>query len=414
MASFKLREPKGNKETTVFFTMAFKKESKTLQYPTGVKIHPEDWDFENKRPKRKVTHTSKIKISHIKKRLNTIEDFAEQEYQRYKLLNEKLTMAAMREKLNVKLERTIESSNDFFIIYKEFLEFKKNDNLGSPVAESTYDRYVYNKRLLKEFQTARKKDIKLKEIDSSFYSELLIFCINVKKQTANTLNRNVGLFKTFLRWCHDNKKTFNTDFLNFKSPPKQPTMEIALNKKHVAELNQADLSQTPYLERVKDVFVFGCLTGQRFSNYKNITKNDIVDDNILVPDCKDPTKVLTIPLLLPARKILEKYDYSLPTITNQNFNLYIKRVFKELGYKSNTKRIRRLGQKPVEEVIPFYKRISSHTARRSFITIMIDEGVPFKIIMGITGHKSLPQMLAYYKPSEKTVKDSMNSVFGDI
>lgn len=414
MASFKLREPKGNKETTIFFTMAFRKENKTLQYPTGVKIHPDDWDFESKRPKRKVKHTSKIKVSHVRKRLNTIEDFAEQEYQRYKLLNEQLTMVAMREKLNVKLEKAVESSNDFFKIYKEFLEHKKYDNKGEPVAESTYMRYVYNKRLLQEFQAERKNEIKLKNVDSDFYNEFLNFCIITKKHSANTLRRNVGLFKTFLRWCHENGKTYNTEFLKFKSPQKQPTMEIALNKEQLIDLNKADLSHIPHLERVKDIFVFGCLTGQRFSNYKNITKTDIVSDSILVPDCKDPSKVLTIPLLLPARKILEKYDYSLPTISNQKFNKYIKHVFEKLGYTSNTKRIRRIGREPIEEVIPFYKRISSHTARRSFITIMLNEGIPAKTIMAITGHKSVTQFLEYYKPSEDYTKESMNTVFGNI
>src|SRR5699024_6978151 len=169
--------------------------------------------------------------------------------------------------------------------------------------------------------------------------------------------------------------TYNTEFLKFRNPPKQPTMEVSLTLDQLTELHRADLSEIPHLDRVKDVFVFGCLTGQRYGNYSKITKNDIVGDRILVSDDKDSTKILNIPLLEPARAILEKYDYNLPVISNQKFNKYIKKAFKKLGYDSMTKRIRRVGRKPVEENYPFYKRISSHTARRTFITVMQNENV---------------------------------------
>lgn len=414
MASFKLRNPKGNKETTIFFMMSFKEENKTLQYPTGVKIHPEDWDPNSKRPKRKVKHTSKVMVAQIKIRLNTIEDFTAQTSERYKLLGEKLAMSSLREKLNVKLKKTKQSASDFFQVYEEFQEFKKNGNGGNHISHSTYMRYEYNRRLLKEFQEEREQEIKLKFINKEFYGEFMSFCIDVKKHSANTLNRNMGLFKTYLRWCHENEKTYNTEFLKFRNPSKQATMEVSLTLDQLTELHRANLSETPYLERTKDVFVFGCLTGQRYGNYSKITKNDIVGNRILVSDDKDPTKVLNIPLLEPAREILGKYDYNLPLISNQKFNKYIKEAFKKFGYKTMTKRIRRIGREPVEENIPFYKRISSHTARRTFITIMQNEKVPQKTIMSITGHKSLSQFNIYYKTSDDYTEESMKSVFGDL
>lgn len=414
MASFKLRNPKSDKETTIFFTMYFKDEQKNLQYPTGVKIHPEDWDPKSKRPKRKVQHTSKVMTSQIRRRLNTIEDFAAQTAERYKLLGERLTMESLREKLNVKLKKTKQSASDFFQVYKEFQEYKKNGNGGNPISNSTYMRYEYNRRLLKEFEEYRRKEIKLKFISKQFYGEFMNFCIQEKEHSANTLNRNMGLFKTFLRWCHENGKTYNTEFLKFKNPPKQPTMEVALTLDQLTEFYRADLSGIPHLDRVKDLFVFGCLTGQRFGNYSRISINDIIRNRILVPDDKDKTKILNIPLVGPAREILEKYEGKLPMISNQKFNKYIKKAFKKLGYDSMTKRIRRVGREPIEETFPFYMRISSHTARRSFITIMQKKKVPQKTIMSITGHKSLSQFNVYYKTDDDYAEESMNDVFGDI
>jgi integrase len=70
-----------------------------------------------------------------------------------------------------------------------------------------------------------------------------------------------------------------------------------------------------------------------------------------------------------------------------------------------------IGKKEIETITPFYKRISSHTARRSFITIMKTQKVPDKIIMGYTGHKSLEVFNMYYKPIEEEKADFMHKVF---
>ena len=78
------------------------------------------------------------------------------------------------------------------------------------------------------------------------------------------------------------------------------------------------------------------------------------------------------------------------------------------------KPIRRFGKEINEENIPFYKRISSHTARRSFITIMLNQGVPAKVIMSITGHTSLSVFIAYYKPDDDFKIKSMENAFQNL
>ena len=59
-----------------------------------------------------------------------------------------------------------------------------------------------------------------------------------------------------------------------------------------------------------------------------------------------------------------------------------------------------------------YELISTHTARRSFITIMLNSGVPAKAIMSITGHKSINNFQLYYKPSNDTLSGFMDQVLG--
>ena len=66
-------------------------------------------------------------------------------------------------------------------------------------------------------------------------------------------------------------KTDNIEFIEFTKPKKQPTTEIALNINQVTEIFKFDLTNNKRLEKVRDVFLIGCLTGQRFSNFKNFS-----------------------------------------------------------------------------------------------------------------------------------------------
>ena len=149
----------------------------------------------------------------------------------------------------------------------------------------------------------------------------------------------------------------------------------------------------------------------RFGNYSTISKNDVQGDFIRVIDLKSKSKNLSIPLNNISKSILEKYEYQLPNISNQKMNEYIKEVFKELKFTDEIKKTMKYGDQLVEINSEFYKRISSHTARRSFITIMKNKRVPDKVIMSYTGHTSLEVFNAYYRPSEDDKVSYMNEVF---
>ena len=214
-----------------------------------------------------------------------------------------------------------------------------------------------------------------------------------------------------MNWAVLNRYTYKLDFQEFKNIKKEITDEVALSKEQVVEIFNFDFSNNQRLERVRDLFVFGCFTGMRYSNYSKIKKNDIIDSHIKVRDVKDNRKQLNIPLNDYSSYLLKKYDYRLPEISNQKFNVYIKEVIKIVGYTENIKKTSKLGNEIIETVTPFYERISSHTARRSFITIMKTEKVPDKIIMGFTGHKSLEVFNQYYKPNDIEKVDFMQDVF---
>ncbi|AZB31799.1 MULTISPECIES: tyrosine-type recombinase/integrase [Chryseobacterium group] len=409
--TFKLKQPNGTKETLIYFRSFFNNESKNFIYSTGEKIKPTEWDFEGRQPNDLNGRTKRAEIHRsVKMQLDRYSSFFTEIVNRYKNINEELTVDILKQRFDEKFKK-ITVKSDFFRIYQEFLDEKENDYTGNSISNSTLKRYKCNKNLLEDFESNSKVKISLGKFDNKLYNKFLKYCIEEKKHSANTLHRNVGLLKTFLLWALNKKYTYNNNFIAFKKPAKFTTDEIALNYEQVELIYNYNLSENKRLEKVRDLFVFGCTTGMRFGNYSTISRSDVDGNFIRVIDLKSKSKNLAIPLNSISKSILEKYDYNLPSITNQKMNEYIKEVFKKLEFTDEIKKTMKYGDELVDQKAEFWTRISSHTARRSFITIMKNKRVPDKVIMSYTGHTSLEVFNAYYRPSEDDKINYMNEVF---
>lgn len=411
-STFNIKEPNGDKESLILFSSYFREEGRKFVYSTGEVIHPNDWDFENRQPKNLSGRTEKAdKHRAIKRQLDRYSNFFSDTIQNYKLANREIIISDIRNDFDIEFKRTKAISSKFFEVYDIFITEKKYDYTDNANSQTTIKRYEYNKKLLSEFQEFRNKKLHFNQINKAFYNSFINFCVTQKKHSANTLRRNVGLFKTFLYWSLENGHTYKTDFQKFKSPKAQQTDEVALTLQQVQEVFEFDFGDNERLERTRDLFVFGCATGMRYSNYSKVAKKDIHNGFIKVRDEKNNDKSLEIPLNDFSIHVLKKYDYKLPRISNQRFNDYIKEVFKHLGYNDDVKKTIKIGKDIVEEITPLYERISSHTARRSFITIMKNKKIPDKVIMSYTGHKSLEVFNKYYKPNNDDRKDFMETVW---
>jgi integrase len=410
--SFKLKEPKKNKETLILFTSSFKNESKTFVYSTGEKINPNDWDFKNKRPNNLSGRKNDAEIRRsIDAQLSRYSNLFKQLVAQRKLVGEILTTEKLKEEFDIEFKKTKSISNNFFDVYNRFISEKKNDRTDQANSLTTIKRYEYNKTLLENFQTDTGFNLVFHNINKKFYNSFIHYCVEEKKHSANTLSRNIGLFKTFMFWAVNNKFTYNDEFKKFINIKRFATDEIALTLEEIENIYKYDLKNNHKLIRVRDLFVFGCATGMRYSNYSDVRKKDIIDGFIKVIDKKSNSKPLSIPLNKYSEEILEKYEYQLPQISNQKFNEYVKDLFKLMGYDETIKKTMKYGNEIVETESPLYERISSHTARRSFITIMKNKNVPDKVIMSYTGHKSLEVFNNYYRPNEDHRIKFMNDVF---
>ncbi|MCO7185013.1 site-specific integrase [Tenacibaculum sp. XPcli2-G] len=407
--TFNLKEKSKDGLTLIYLKAYFKNEGKRFVYSTGEFIHPKEWDIKNRQPNNLTGRTSKAD-SHrtIKRQLDRYSNFFIQVTETFKNTNQELTVEKVRKEFDKEFKRVAKGKNKFYEAYDEFMLFKQKNQEWS---KATIKRYYNIKSLLEDFEKTKNYKITFNTINQKFYTEFTDFCMVQRGHINNTFTRNVGLVKTFLYWALKNGHTYKSDFIKFKKKPKVITNQIALRKEDLELLLKVEMPSKK-LERVKDIFIFSCVTGMRFGELKYVSKNTINGKVLLLKEEKGSgKKSREIPLSNIALHILNKYDYTLPLIGNQKFNDYIKEVFEKAGYTHNVVKTSTRGKEVLREEMPFYKRISSHTARRTFITMMKRNGKSDKLIAEISGHNDMKTLNQYYQISNEDVKDAVHDTF---
>lgn len=146
----------------------------------------------------------------------------------------------------------------------------------------------------------------------------------------------------------------------------------------------------------RDIFVIGCLTGQRISDYKRIGRDMITEYDgkrfICLVQCKSKKKVM-IPLDKRITRILDRYNGVLPKINEPTFNKHLRRLAEMMGWTT----IPAFEQAKPDGSLPrrFCDMVSSHTARRTFATNAYSYGVPIASIMAVTGHSTEEKLRTY-------------------
>ncbi|WP_433832566.1 tyrosine-type recombinase/integrase [Flavobacterium anhuiense] len=405
--TFNLKEPKSDKETLILFSCYFKNENRKFVFSTGEKILPENWDFENRFPFVNGKKKSKF-VQSIKLQLNRYSDLFLETESLYKRINESFTSKNLKKIFEEEFKKTPAGKNIFFDAYDQFREEKEK---GKEWSEATIKRYKNIKNILENFEKARKFKLTFSKIDEVFHREFTSYCMDDLKHINNTYARNLGLFKTFMFWAKKNKFTYNDTFIQFKKVERVITNQIALTIEDLNKLMQHEFKSAKH-ERVRDVFVFACVTGMRFGELSLVKRSTVTNDFILLKEDKDETKeTREIPLTSISRYILTKYDYKLPLIANQKQNKYIKEVFEVMEYNNKVQKVTTKGKENIKEEMFFYDRISTHTARRTFITMMKRQGKSDKLIASITGHNDMKTLNQYYQISEPEKKEAMDQVF---
>lgn len=165
-------------------------------------------------------------------------------------------------------------------------------------------------------------------------------------------------------------------------------------------------------ERIRDLFVIGCLTALRYSDYSTLTGQNLIDGFIV-----KRTKKTNVDVKVPAhdyvKEIFDKYEGDIPCkLCIQHFNKYLKRVMREIGLNDKITYSFTKGGKLHTVTREKWQLISSHTARRSAATNMYLTGRMKTLeIMRLTGHRSEQNFFRYI---QLTNDDTARSISGDM
>ena len=146
------------------------------------------------------------------------------------------------------------------------------------------------------------------------------------------------------------------------------------------------------LDVVHDLFIFQMYTGLSFSDMQTFDANDYKWDGKAWRDIGERIKTgvpYVSQLLPPAVKVLEKYGWEIPQLSNADYNRHLKALGQMAGIKT---------------------RLHSHLARHTFATWMLRNGASIENVSKMLGHTNITQTQRYAKVQAQAVYDDFNRV----
>lgn len=365
-----------------------------FKYSTGLKIDPLNWDKVMQRPKLQRGEQGIInkEITHVLNEYAQVLDILKKEH------SKGLTGNVLKQEFNRHFKKIITNPISTYSDYFDLYISQRQESLS--IQNKSLQKYIGLHGYIIELQKKNKTIYYLKDFDSAFFNKLISFLRVDKKISDNTLQRKIGYLRSFLNWCLRNGYEVNLAYKDVSIKSRE-TYHVALSENDLQVLGKIELTER--LGYYRDLFLIGVYSGQRFSDYKRINKKFIEGNNIVIR-AKKTGQFSYIPLNPRLKKLLDKYDWVLPTISGQKLNKNIHAFCKEAGFDEIIVTHRFYGNKKVTEEIPRYNLIASHTARRTFITLSEEKNIPRSATMNVCGIRSIKTYENYLRLN----KDNMS------
>lgn len=413
---FTLREPNSDKPTCIRAIIRYK--YKELKVDTGEKIKPIFWDKDSQRPTnerkilRNATSLQLKELTYLSHRLDEIDYFINDLVLDLKK-DKRISLNTIKDKLSEFLCRKKEVEPILSPIITDYY-----DNLIKRMRQGTYltnKGAVYTPSTIRMHCVCRNQidafkdiwgDLTFDSVSNDFYTSFISYC-NAKAYKQNTIGRAIKSLKFVMKVAYKEGVHMNEIFKDEDFKANMVDVDnIYLTLDELDKLYNLDLSNDKVKERARDLFLIGCYTAQRFSDYSRFRPEHIktTSNGTKVIDIvtKKTKQRVIIPFLFPKLDILlKKYNYISPKTYEQDLNEQIKEVGKKAGIDNHVIITEKKGGEMVETIYRKYDLIKTHTARRSGATNLFKMGyVPLEI-MKITGHTSEATFLKYIKVSKE-------------
>lgn len=398
---FNLKSPNAKKETLIFIVLRYR--GKKLLYSTGLNILPSEWDFKSQRP---IEKERRLDLSAIRQQLDNIVSlcmsiFIDADYGNLKVTEFKDRLdSALNGSDEGKKEVTDSSERpEFFeFAWAELAEMK-----ATRTSMSSHKWFKLQLNNLQKFADYR-GDFTYEDVDWNFRLELIDW-LSEKNIQLGYGNKTLKILRQFLERARRKKLHNNTDYNGYgwTVPAKKAKGQtVILNVEELQMLSELKLKG--FHKKVRDLFLVGAGTGQRFSDFSCYTPDHFYKTVNGVPLLSLVSQKTATPTVLPLNifpwliPILEEYEYSSPKLSMQKLNTGIKEVCDLAGLHDKVLKVEQFfGRRPriVKTYIPRFLEVSSHTCRRSFATNLYRMGYRLSQIMQLTGHATEAQLQEY-------------------
>ena len=313
----------------------------------------------------------------------------------------------------------------FLLFMKEKEEkFKIYDTMSSMRDFTSF----YHGILDFEYKYSRK--LRLNDINRMFIFQYIKFLKEKRSEldgfktrgglNPRTMKKRFDVLKSFFRWLlnykiyiYNDVLVKNKDLYDFRGMAND-VKTFSLSIEDIKIIEDILLEENSPLMKARDMFLFVCYTGVRFSDLISLEKSQIntLSNGTMVwvkKTQKVRTTTIDVDLIPEAVKILKKYNYNLNLMSNQKANFYIKEVLKldERFCEDSVKFTKTKG-----EPYKIYELITFHSGRKSFITNMLMDNFSIVETMLRTGHKKLHTLEKYIVQRERRGR-SLTTMFNN-
>jgi len=391
--------------------------SKRIEFTTGYRIDAAKWDADKQRVKNGCSNKLKQSASEINASLLEYYTEIQSIFKRFEVEDVMPTPEQIKEAFNALHKPVSEGPKpkkealpcDFFQVFDDFVEDCGRQNNWT---DSTFEKFAAVKNHLTNFR----EGLTFEFFDERGLNDYISYLRDVKEMRNTTIGKQLSFLKWFLRWAFKKGVHQNNAYDSYK--PKLKSTQKKIIFLTWDELNRLREFKIPFnklaLERVRDVFLFQCFTGLRYSDVFNLRRSDIKGDHIEVTTVKTSDSLI-IELNNHSKAILDKYkdvtfenDKVLPVITNQKMNDYLKELAELAGIDEPIRQTYYKGNERIDEVTPKYALLGTHAGRRTFICNALALGIPPQVVMKWTGHSDYKAMKPYIDIADDIKANAMS------
>ncbi len=386
----------------------------SIKIGTGIVIdHPDkSWDFENDRVRRSYSHAQPInmRLAEIKAEAERLYYHAEASHieNPIQYVKEQLERSPLVGSARPKSNLDAESSSPALLVdvFDLFCDAKWGE-----YAEATLKSYATTRMHLSEFEAKRGVPSVANGVNAEWVDAFRKY-LRKRGLTDNSLRRSLKILKTCLKLADERGHITDASYIRaIKLGNEKESLAIALTKEQLEQIEQADLTARPGLDRIRWWFLAQCSTGVRFADLHRVSAANVKDGFLPIQPRKTKDQMVKLPVSPLLKRAMENLGDRPLDFSAQHYNRMLKEMGRLLEFNDITTHLRFRGGKRVEKPVPMHDLFASHTARRTFITILLRAGHPQELVMKLSGHKDIRSFMKYVKMTEEDAADAVLQAF---